>query len=302
MKRPWFTAQAADGHIAVSIRGPIGELGESDTGFIDRVQSMGEAQSITLTINSRGGEVDHALAIFNFLRTHPARVTVRIDGIAASAASIIAMAGDEIIMPANALMMVHSPWVVAAGSADELRKAASDLDKFEAALIATYVARTQRTEDDVKAMLSATTWMTAEEAVAEGFADKVEPITRAYAVAMAEAAGIPAEVLSRLSALESPVESLNAPNPAAKNTATARAEVATLCAAAARADLVDVLMPLALASGVDAVRATLLTLPQLTGIQSALASNSHPAPGVTPTASEKLAHLALQGIYPKPTI
>lgn len=291
MPKSWFNVQAASGHIEVAIRGPIGEWGETDRSFIDRLEAAGDAQSIALTINSRGGEVDHALAIYNYLRNHKARVTVRIDGIAASAASIIAMAGDEIVMPANALMMVHSPWAFAAGNADELRRAADDLDKFESALIETYQARTGKDAESIKALLSAETWMTAAEAVEHGFADVLEPIARPAIVAMAEASGIPPEVLSRLAALESPAESPASPEQALSD------EVAALCAAASREDLTVAMLPLAMASGVDAVRGVLASLDRPTGIQSTQATTvSDPA---ADAAASPLARLGLRAINPR---
>ncbi len=297
MPKSWFNVQASSGHIEAAIRGPIGEWGETDRAFIARLEAAGEAKTIALTINSRGGEVDHALSIFNYLRNSPARVTVRIDGIAASAASVIAMAGDEIIMPANALMMVHSPWAFASGNADDLRQAAHDLEQFEAALIETYMARTGKDAESIKALLAAETWMTAAEAVEHGFADAVEPIARSAAVAMAEASGIPPEVLSRLAELEAPAE------PAAEAVTPAEAapeaeadpglsdEVTALCAAASRAELASVMLPLASASGLDAVRSVLATLAQPTGIQPA-----QPATVSDPAADAAVSHLARLGL------
>lgn len=206
MKKSWFTVQAAaDGRTAqVAVRGYIGEWGVTDRDFIAAVESHGEVDTIEVAINSRGGEVDHALSIFNFLKNHPARVNMRVDGVAMSAASIVLMAGDDIAMPANAILMVHKPSTFASGQADALRDAADMLDTFESALLETYLARTGKTADDLTALLADETFMTAKEAVANGFADRVLPLSSearaASAVAYAAALDIPDEVLARAQA------------------------------------------------------------------------------------------------------
>lgn len=204
----WFNVvAAAPGAAEVSVRGFIGEWGLTDRDFIDAVKAVGEVSDLTIRINSRGGEVDHALAIFNFLKTHPAKKTVRIDGVAMSAASIVAMAGDEIVMPANTIMMVHKPSTFAAGNAEALRNAADMLDTFEAALLATYVARTGKTEQEVIDLLADETFMTAAEAVDAGFADRVEALSSTaeaggFARVLASANGIPDAVLAKVQAIE----------------------------------------------------------------------------------------------------
>ncbi|MCK7542955.1 Clp protease ClpP [Marinobacter bryozoorum] len=206
MAKKWFDvrAQADRKEVSVSIRGFIGEWGVSDSELIREVEAAGDVEMINVNINSRGGEVDHGLSIYNFLRTHPALVSVRIDGIAASAASVIAMAGDEITMPANALMMVHNPWTFAMGNAAELRKTADDLEQFEKTLLATYTARTGKDEEAIKDLLDDETWLTAAEAVELGFADTVESLAQPAAVAMAKAMDIPAEILAKVAEIEKP--------------------------------------------------------------------------------------------------
>ncbi len=206
MKKSWFTVQAlADGRTAqVAVRGYIGEWGVTDRDFIAEVEAQGEVDTIEVAINSRGGEVDHALSIFNFLKNHPAKVNMRVDGVAMSAASIILMAGDSIEMPANAILMVHKPSTFASGQADDLRDAADMLDTFESALMETYLARTGMAVDDLKTLLADETFMTAKEAVENGFADRVIPLKAearaAAAVAYAAALDIPLDVLARAQA------------------------------------------------------------------------------------------------------
>jgi len=226
-KQSWFNVKAADanapGEVAgeVSIRGFIGEWGVTDRDFIASVEALGDVDTINVRINSRGGEVDHAFSIFNYLKAHKATVNVRVDGVAMSSGSIIAMAGDHIEMPANTLMMVHNPWTFASGSAADLRKEADNLDAFESALRATYMARTGKTEDEIKALLDDETYMTAAEAVELGFADVVLPIGKqqaAAAVAYADALGIPPDVLAKIEAAEAAADAAAEAAEAEENT------------------------------------------------------------------------------------
>ncbi|MBQ9565647.1 MAG: Clp protease ClpP [Synergistaceae bacterium] len=107
--------------------------------LIGKVKALGDVKNITLRINSIGGDVFEAQAMYSYLRSHPANVTVRVDGLAASAASLVAMAGDKVIMPANALMMIHNPAGLAMGEAEDMRETADILDKVRDAIAAAYV-------------------------------------------------------------------------------------------------------------------------------------------------------------------
>lgn len=142
--------------------------------FADDLKKLGDVKEIRVYINSPGGDVFAGQAIYSMLNRHPARVTVYVDGLAASAASLVAMAGDRIVMPKNAMMMVHNPWTFVAGNADTLRQVADDLDKVREAMIPVYEARTGLERARVIELLDAETWMTAEEAVELGFADEIE--------------------------------------------------------------------------------------------------------------------------------
>ena len=241
MKKSWFTVQAlADGRTAqVSVRGYIGEWGVTDRDFIAAVEAFGEVDTIEVAINSRGGEVDHALSIFNFLKNHPAKVNMRVDGVAMSAASIVLMAGDEIAMPANAILMIHQPRSWSAETASEHRQLADVLDTFESALLETYQARSGKTADELKTMLADETFMTAKEAVANGFADRVIPLKAearaASAVAYAAALNIPLEVLARAQAEAlADAEGGGEPNPAPVDDPASPEAIAAAAAAAAQ--------------------------------------------------------------------
>jgi ATP-dependent Clp endopeptidase proteolytic subunit ClpP len=141
------------------------------------------ATTINVFLNSPGGDVFDALAIYNTLVRHKARVVVNIDGAALSSASIVAMAGDEIRMAENALIMIHDPWAIFAGTAEEFRAEADRMDKGKETLVATYAARSGRDADAISAEMTAETWFTATEAVEAGFADEIVEAKRLAAFA-----------------------------------------------------------------------------------------------------------------------
>ncbi len=132
------------------------------------------ATQINVYINSYGGSVFEGTAIYNQLRRHPAHKTVYVDGFACSIASVIAMAGDEVVMPRNALMMIHNMWMCTVGNSAELRKAANDLDIINNAGRQAYLAKTGEKLDEgrLTEMMDAETWLTAEECIALGLADR----------------------------------------------------------------------------------------------------------------------------------
>lgn len=147
--------------------------GVSAKRFGEDLKALGRVEHITLRLNSPGGDVFDGLAIYNILKQHRARVTVQVDGLAASIASLIAMAGDEIRMAANSFMMIHKAWGMAIGNADDMQAMADTLGKVDGSLLDTYARRTSLATEELEAMLAAETWMTAAEAVEKGFADQV---------------------------------------------------------------------------------------------------------------------------------
>jgi ATP-dependent Clp protease protease subunit len=147
-----------------------------------------DARAIMVRINSPGGNVFDATAIYNLLSQHKAHVTVEIDGAALSAASVVAMAGDTIRMAENALMMIHDPYAFAVGTADELRGSATMLDKVKDTIVATYSARSGTAPKKVAELMSATTWLTAAEAREMGLADEIIEAKKVAACAGAGAA------------------------------------------------------------------------------------------------------------------
>src|SRR5574340_121574 len=164
----------------VFIFGDIGESwwGESVTAadFVKEIAAL-DVDALSVRINSYGGSVSDGLAIYNALRRHKASVTVSVDGVAMSIASLIAMAGDEVEMAENAILMIHAPWGGLRGNAKEMREYADVLDKMAGAMASSYCARSGKSMDDMLALLTdgADHFYTAEEALVEGFCTHVTP-------------------------------------------------------------------------------------------------------------------------------
>lgn len=187
MKRLWELKQAAEsGVLELYIYGDVESDGydwwtdqviASETSanhFREELAKYPNATEIRLYINSYGGSVFEGTGIYNQLRRHPAKKVVHIDGFACSVASLIAMAGDEVIMPRNAMMMIHHAWMWACGNAAELRKAADDLDAINKGNRQAYLQKAgeKLTEEELVQMLDAETWLTAEDCIRIGFADR----------------------------------------------------------------------------------------------------------------------------------
>lgn len=172
MCRTWFTIRnAADAPAAeISIHDEIGAWGISAKDFLGQLKNIPAGRPVTLSLHSPGGEVFDGLAIYHALKAR-GNVNVRIEGLAASMASVIAMAGTRIEMPRNAYLMIHNPSGFAMGESSDMRQLADLLDKLKGSLIAAYRDRTKKSDEDLTAMMDAETWLTGEEAVAQGFAD-----------------------------------------------------------------------------------------------------------------------------------
>jgi ATP-dependent Clp protease protease subunit len=141
--------------------------------FKDDLKALGDVKNIDVHINSEGGDVADGVAIYALLNNHKANIVMHVDGLAASSASLIAMAGDEIRIGENAMMMIHNPWTIAMGNAADLRKAAEILDVASGAMLETYVARTGQAKDKIKKWMDEETWFSGKEALENGFADTV---------------------------------------------------------------------------------------------------------------------------------
>jgi len=142
----------------------------SDKQFSDELKKLdANVEEIQLRINSPGGDVFHGIAIYNRLKQHKAKVKVYIDGWAASIASIIALAGDEIVMGEGAMFMIHLPWTFAMGNRMELDNTVNRLMDVEEQMISIYSKKSGLDRAEIKAMLEKETWMGADEAISNGF-------------------------------------------------------------------------------------------------------------------------------------
>lgn len=187
MKRMWeFKQSATPGTLELYIYGDVksdgrdwwtGQIIKSETSanhFREELAKHPNVTQINIYINSYGGCVFEGTAIYTQLKRHAAHKTVYIDGFACSIASVIAMAGDEIVMPKNTLMMIHNMWMGVCGNAAELRKAADDLDTINTAGRGAYLERAGDKLDEATliSMMDAETWLTAEQCIQYGLADR----------------------------------------------------------------------------------------------------------------------------------
>lgn len=141
--------------------------------FSESLGSLKDVEALDIYINSPGGEVFDGIAIYNQLKRWSGEKIVHIDGIAASIASVIAMAGDEIRIAENGQVMIHDPWTFAYGTADDMRKAAESLDATHESILSTYVARTGGDREKINDLMHAETWMTSDKALEMGFVTKI---------------------------------------------------------------------------------------------------------------------------------
>lgn len=146
----------------------------SATSFRDALKELGDVSTINLSINSGGGSVFDGIAIYNMLKSHKATVNVYVEGLAASIASVIAMAGDTITMRSGSMMMVHMPWTLSQGNAEEMRRTADTLEKTGDSIVDIYSERTGISPDDIRNIMNDETWLSAEEAVEQGWATKLD--------------------------------------------------------------------------------------------------------------------------------
>ena len=175
--KSWYTIQARVTGVEVLIYDEIGAYGVSAKGFLAELSALPDGTPLALRINSPGGSVFDAVAIYNALKRHTGTVTVWIDGIAASAASYIAMAGDEIIMPENAFLMIHDPSGLVMGTATDMREMAETLDKIAGSMTRGYATKSGKPEIEIAALMAAETWFDAQDAVDLGLATRMaEPV------------------------------------------------------------------------------------------------------------------------------
>lgn len=224
-KKLWYTitakAQAEKPVVEIRIYDEISFWGTTAEAFVAELDAAAAGGAdIVVSLNSPGGDVFDALAIYNALRRYAGRVTTRVDGFAASAASLIAMAGDQLIMPENAQLMIHNAWTIAGGTAEDLRSTADMMDRVRDGVVAAYARKSGQDADKIVEMMDATTWMSALEAQALGFCDLIEDPVRLQmssdlaAEVLRKHKNLPAEVSAMLDALEAESPRDPAPPPA----------------------------------------------------------------------------------------
>lgn len=171
------------GAVEIRIEGPIqmeeslwawffGEEEQTAKGIREEIRKM-DGQDITVWINSNGGECIAASVIYTALKEHKGKVTIKIDGSAISAASVIAMAGDEILMSPTSVMMIHNPLTCAEGEVKDMEKAIEVLTEVKETIINAYAAKTGKPREEISRLMDDETWMGAKKAVDLGFADGI---------------------------------------------------------------------------------------------------------------------------------
>ena len=143
--------------------------------FAEELKNLGDVSSIDLHINSNGGDVFDGQAIHTLIKNHKGFVTAYIDGLAASIATVIAMGADKVIMPKNAMMMIHNAWTGLYGNANDLRKMADDLDHINDTIVHTYLAKVKDKTDEatIRDLMNKESWLNAEECLSLGLCDEV---------------------------------------------------------------------------------------------------------------------------------
>lgn len=170
---PAVRASAAESETSISMYGRIGETWDGEGVTSKRIsaalRNIG-AREVTVNVNSPGGDYFEGIAIYNLLRMHPAKVSVRVMSLAASVASVIAMAGDEVWMGEGSRLMVHNAWAIAMGNRHDLRDAADWLEPLDEAMAEVYASRTGKPVAEMAALMDKETWIPAKRALEDGFA------------------------------------------------------------------------------------------------------------------------------------
>ena len=176
MKRTFWNWIKNENGRTLYLEGPIAEeswLGDEVTPKQFKSELMNETGDITIWVNSPGGDVFAAAQIYNMLMDYPGKVTIKIDGLAASAASVIAMAGGEVLMSPVAQMMIHNPMTIAFGDTVEMEKAIAMLSEVKESIINSYELKTGMSPAKIARLMDNETWMNAKKAVELGFADGI---------------------------------------------------------------------------------------------------------------------------------
>lgn len=241
--KSWYAIKAltASGDPAprysISIHDEIGGWGIQARSFIAEFMSIPANAQIDMSVHSPGGDVFEALAMYHVMAPARERITARIEGVVASAATLPLMAASRREAPANTYLMVHNPFMVAMGDSEEMRAVSELLAKVKASMVSIYATGTGKTEDEIAAMMDAETWMNGQEAASAGFVHSVSGATPVMAslneAARSRFAKVPQALLTTPSAPQEEPEATEAPNPPEAPPAPSAMpadEVAAVCA------------------------------------------------------------------------
>jgi ATP-dependent Clp endopeptidase proteolytic subunit ClpP len=247
--KTWFAIKNAAADTAeISIYDVIGLWGVSARDFIRQLKGV-TAKKIDLRIHSPGGDVMEGHAIYNALQRHPATITSHIDGMAASMASVVALAGETVCIAANGMMMIHNPsGGSCGGTAEDHRKSADILDKIKSVLVSAYEQKTNLPRAEIEEMMDDETWMTAQEALDLGFVDSIGGEMKVAATAHFD-----------LSGFRNAPAALRIDTPPADSMKILTASLATLITAASGVTLTDASTEAEITSAIEALRGKLTT-------------------------------------------
>lgn len=184
--KTWYRLRASRTRAELLIYDEIGQWGKTSKDLIAELNGLGDAIThVDLRINSPGGDVFEAIALYNALLRHPAQVITHVDALCASAATVVAVAGDEVRMADNAMWMIHDPWTFAMGNSAAMQKQADVLESVAETIVQIYARKTGAEPDTLRDWMQAETWLNAEEAQQAGFVDAIEAPLKIAALARA---------------------------------------------------------------------------------------------------------------------
>lgn len=248
-KTKWYKIQAKSDDIAeISIFGDIGNSffapGVTPEDFKKDFDAVKDSKEIRVLVNSPGGDVFDGITIYNIIASERPKVKVEILGLAASAASVIALAGSSLKMHEGSFFMIHNAWGIAMGPADEMRKMADILDKISGELINIYENQSALDEKQIKEYMNNETWFTAEEALEAGFADEIgEAVEAAASVAIDQRIyaykHIPAEIAASADDKKNPPDTIRDFEAALRDLGYSKKEAVKIAATGFEADRGD---------------------------------------------------------------
>lgn len=169
-----FLNSISNSHTVLTLSGPIGDTWFSEGISAKKIKRAldGVSGDVTIKLNSPGGDVFEGIEIYNYLKSHSANITIEVTALAASAASLVAMGADKVVMLNGATMMIHEASTFCYGNKTDIKKTLNALETIDQSIIDIYKDKTNKTEEELRSMLEGETWLTADEAVAQGFADE----------------------------------------------------------------------------------------------------------------------------------